>query len=219
MSVLHRSHARPTIRAVLVAAAIALTGVAVASPAQAHEAPKAGSTCAMSGTTEIVHGKVYVCTSKTATAKPRWGKGLTISKSGLTTADTWAKAADKGMSAAFGMIKNPTAKPVRIIGAYSTASNALQLHEVVENDGSMVMQQKAGGFVIPAGGMLELKPGGSHIMFMDIKKPLKAGTMVPVTLITADGGLLRFTALVKVYAGANETYNGGTGSDSGMSGM
>ncbi len=79
------------------------------------------------------------------------------------------------MSAAFGMVTNPTAKPVRIIGAYSSYAKAVQLHEVVAKDGAMVMQQKTGGFAIPAGGMLELKPGGNHLMFVGITKPITAG--------------------------------------------
>lgn len=200
-------------RTLIGAAAASLALVTLAAPAQAHETPKAGSTCAMSGMTEIDHGKVYVCTSKAMGAKPRWGKGLAISKSALTLTDGWAKAADKGMSAAFGMVKNPTAKPIRIIGATSSYAGVVQLHEVVDKDGAMVMQQKTGGFVIPAGGMLELKPGGNHLMFMDITKPITAGSKVPVILITSDGALLRVTVLGKVYNGANETY------DSGMSGM
>lgn len=190
-------------------AAGALGVAALAPVATAHETPLKGSTCAMSGMTEVDHGKVYVCSSSAPGAKPRWGAGLTISASKLTTSDTWAKSARTGMSAAFGMVMNPTTKPVRIIGAFSDASDVLQLHEVVDQDGAMVMQQKAGGFVIPAGGMLTMKPGGDHVMFMDLTKPLKAGSSVPVTLITSDGGLLRFKVLVKVYSGANETYMSG----------
>jgi copper(I)-binding protein len=102
---------------------------------------------------------------------------------------------------------------VRIIGAFSSYAKAVQLHEVVAKDGAMVMQQKAGGFAIPAGGMLELKPGGNHLMFVGITKPITAGMQIPVTLITADGGLLRVKVLAKVYNGANEDYAGG------MSGM
>ena len=132
-----------------------------------------------------------------------------MSRAAITLTDGWAKAADSGMSAAFGMVKNPTAKPVRIIGAYSSYAKAVQLHEVVAKDGAMVMQQKAGGFAIPASGMLELKPGGNHLMFLGITKPITAGTQIPVTLITADGGLLRVKVLAKVYNGANETYMSG----------
>ena len=184
----------------------ALTVGALAAPAQAHETPKAGSTCAMSGMTVIDHGEAFVCVSKAAGAKPRWGKAMPVSKSALTWTDGWIKVAKTGMTAAFGMLKNPTDKPITVIGASSSASKVLQLHEVVDKDGQMVMQQKPGGFVIPAGGMLELKPSGNHIMFMKLTKPITAGAMVPVTLITSDGGLMTAKLMGKVYSGANETY-------------
>jgi copper(I)-binding protein len=193
-----------------------LLAPAVATPAHAHETPKPGSACAMSGMVLVDHGKVQVCTAKTPMGKPRWSTATPTSASPLKMKDGWAKAAEKGMSAAFGMVSNPTAKPIRIVGATSPYSGVVQLHEVVDKDGSMVMQQKTGGFVIPAGGMLELKPGGNHLMFMDLKKAIKAGTMVPVTLITADGGTMTVKVLGKVYTGANETYNGTTGDMSGM---
>jgi len=209
------SFARITRLGAAVGVAALLTATVVA-PAQAHETPKPGSTCAMSGMVLVDHGKVQVCTSKTPTGKPRWSTATTTSKSPLTVKDGWAKAAATGMSAAFGMVSNPTAKPIRIVGATSPYAGVVQLHEVVDKNGSMVMQQKAGGFVIPAGGMLELKPGGNHLMFMELKKAIKAGTTVPVTLITADGGLLTVKVLGKVYSGANETYNGTTGDMSGM---
>lgn len=200
-------------------AALAITALAAgvsAAPAQARETPKLGSTCAVSGMTEIASGKAYVCVSRTEGAKPRWGRGLPVSRAAITLADGWAKAADSGMSAAFGMVTNPTAKPIRIVGAFSSYAKAVQLHEVVAQEGSMVMQQKAGGFVIPASGTLELKPGGNHLMLMGITKPVKAGAMIPITLITADGGLMRTKVLAKVFMGANETYDGGMSDMSGM---
>ena len=170
----------------------------------------------MSGMTKIDHGKVYVCVSATEGAKPRWRAGRSVSRSPLTLVDGWAKAANTGMSAAFGVVKNPTRTALRIVGASSPYAKVVQLHEVVDKDGSMVMQQKPGGFVVPAGGAVELKPGGSHLMFMDITKPITPGTVVPVTLITADGGLLRVKVLAKVFAGANEDYTGGASTMSGM---
>jgi copper(I)-binding protein len=59
-------------------------------------------------------------------------------------------------------------------------------------------------------------------MFMKLTKNLTAGAQVPVTLVTADGGLMTFKALVKVYNGGTEYYvpSASSGSDmSGMSGM
>jgi copper(I)-binding protein len=191
------------------AAAVIIAGVA-ASPAMAH-APKPGATCAMSGMTAAAHSTTYVCTQK-GTAKPRWSKGLPMSKSLLTISDAWTKAAASGMTASFGVLKNPTAKTINIIAATSPAAASLQLHEVISKDGAMVMQQKPGGFVIPAGGTYELKPGGNHIMFMSLKAAIKPGEMVPVTLIMSDGSRMPFMAMAKVFTGAAENYDATSGS-------
>jgi copper(I)-binding protein len=217
-----------TIRTVIAAAAVAAAltvaalGSAPAANATQHTAwtPKAGKACGTSGTARIIKGKAYWCVSATEGATPRWGRGVPVSASRLQLADGWAKAADSGMSAAFGMLRNPTDRPVRVVAAISPDSTVLQLHEVVSKDGSMVMQQKTGGFVVPARGSVELKPGGNHIMFMKVTKPVTAGAMVPITLITSDGGLFKTAVLAKVFNGANEDYDGGSsGMGSGGSSM
>ena len=191
-------------------------GALTAPAALAAKAPKYSSTCKISGQTMITGGKAYVCVSASEGAKPRWDRGSPVSKSPLMIVDGWAKAVDDGMSAAFGMVKNPTSSPIQIIGAASPYATAVQLHEVVMQDGSMVMQQKAGGFTVPANGMLQLKPGGNHLMFMGITKPITPGMMIPIKLITSDGGILRTSVMAKVFAGANEDYDGGMSDMAGM---
>ena len=201
---------RQIVLATLAAVALALGPVGLA---QAHGSPKPGTRCAMSGMATTVHGKTYVC--QASNGKTTWSRGLPESKSALTAKDTWAKAADSGMTAVFGVISNPTNRPIRVIAATSPFSPT-QLHEVVMADGEMKMQERSGGFVIPAGGTLELKPGGDHIMLMKLSKPIKAGTKVPVTLVTSTGALASFTALGKPFAGANEEYDPHGGHGSGM---
>ncbi len=193
-----------------------LASIGIAGPASAHDAPKPGTTCDMSGTAEVVHGTVYVCRNLKDGQQPRWDAGKKVTTTALTLSDGWAKAAKKGdMSAAFGTLKNPTSKPIRVIAAISPASTVMQLHEVVDKDGEMVMQQKNGGFVIPAGGSFTLKPSGNHIMYMDLTKALSAGKTTALTLITDEGGLVTFKPLIKVFSGGNESYE----DTSGMPGM
>lgn len=184
-----------------------------ASPAAAHEGPATGTRCAINGMAVTDHHGTYVCQSR-GTGKPRWGKVLPVSTSPLTMKDGWTKAADTGMTAAFGTLQNPTGQPIRVIAAF-TPYSPTQLHEVTEKDGAMVMQQKPGGFVIPAKGSLQLQPGGNHVMLVKLSKPIRAGAMVPVTFVTSDGGLLKTTLMAKVFTGANETYE----ANSNMSGM
>ena len=195
------------IRSLLVAGLVSGLGLAgIATPANAASAPKPGSSCMMSGETRIVSGRAYVCTA--GNNGNNWSKGLKRATSPLTIEDTWVKAADSGMTSAFGVISNPTDKPIRVVGARSPKfAGAVQLHDVLMQDGAMQMKEMDGGFVIPAGGSLELKPGGEHLMLMKMRQPVKAGEMVPMMLITSDGGQLRFKAMGKVFAGANEEYD------------
>ena len=200
------------------ASAVALIATSgISTSAQAHTNPTPGKTCEMSGTTTTVHGKTYIC--QQSGSKLIWGKGLPVSVSPLKVTDAWTKVASTGMSATFGVIKNPTSAPITIVGAYSPYSPMDQLHEVVMKDGSMVMQQKQGGFTIPAGGSMTLQPGGNHVMFMNLARPVRAGALVPVTLTTSTGAQVTFKAVGKVFQGGNETYVGATPSPSGTTAM
>ena len=83
------------------------------------------------------------------------------------------------MTGVFGTLTNTTDKEVTITGGSSPVAGMVEVHETVKNDaGVMVMQPKAGGFVIPAKGTLELKPGGNHIMLMKMSAMPKIGTSV-----------------------------------------
>jgi len=127
----------------------------------------------------------------------------------LTTSDMWVKAVDSGMTAAFGMIDNPTDHDITVVSVSTSISDMTELHETVENDaGDMVMRPIEGGFMIPAGGSLMLEPGGNHIMIMGVTDPILAGDDVTVTLTLDDGSTLEVTAPAKDYSGANENYEG-----------
>jgi len=103
---------------------------------------------------------------------------------------------------------------VTIVSAETTAASMIELHETVANDaGDMVMQEKQGGFVVPAGGSIALAPGANHMMLMGLTGPLAAGEENTFTLTLDDGSSFEFTAPVKDYSGANETYEGDTEMD------
>jgi len=152
------------------------------------------------------------CASTTSSAGATPSASATAARAGavVTVSDAWVKAADSGMSAAFGTLHNDSKSDVTLVSATSPASSMLQLHETVTNaSGAMVMQEKNGGFVIPAGGDVVLKPGGNHIMLMNLAAPLKAGAETTFTLTFSDGSTMEFSAPVKDYSGANENYQGG----------
>lgn len=128
----------------------------------------------------------------------------------LTVTDPWVKATDETMTAAFGTLVNDSGTDVTVVGAEVTGAGMVELHETVQNDdGSMAMQAKEGGFVVPAGGELALEPGGNHIMLMELDGAYEAGTTLTLTLELADGSTADVEATVKPFDGADENYQGG----------
>lgn len=129
----------------------------------------------------------------------------------LTITDPWVKTVKKGMTAAFGTLVNNSGTDLRITAGSSPLSPTIELHEVVDSGGKMIMRPKEGGFVVPAHGSHELKPGGDHIMLMGVTEEVRPGARVPFTLTVEGGQPLEFTAVGKDFAGAKEDYQPGTG--------
>ncbi|MEJ6541861.1 copper chaperone PCu(A)C [Brachybacterium paraconglomeratum] len=147
--------------------------------------------------------------------------GSGTSAEGLTLVDPWVKAAEEGMTSAFGTLTNDTGRDLQLIAASTPSAGMVELHETMgDGSGGMSMQEKEGGFPVPDGGELMLEPGGNHLMLMDLAAPLRPGDEVELTLQCEDGTELVVTATVKDFAGAQEHYEpegsaGSGGSDDG----
>ncbi|MEU7919534.1 copper chaperone PCu(A)C [Micromonospora zamorensis] len=124
--------------------------------------------------------------------------------------DPWVKAADTGMTAAFGTLVNDGDSDVTLTSA-TTSVSSMELHEMAMKDGRMVMRQKQGGIVIKARGTHALEPGGDHLMLMSLTKPVQAGDELTFTLTFADGRTQQFRAVAKPFTGAQESYAPGHG--------
>ncbi|MFF5243754.1 copper chaperone PCu(A)C [Streptosporangium sp. NPDC000095] len=127
----------------------------------------------------------------------------------LTVTDPWVKTTKKGMSAAFGTLVNNTDAEVTIVSGVSPISPVIELHEVVDSKGKMIMRPKEGGIVIPPKGTHQLQPGGDHIMLMGVTEAVRPGAQIPFTLTLKDGRTVEFTAVGKDFAGGKEDYQPG----------
>jgi copper(I)-binding protein len=100
--------------------------------------------------------------------------------------NAWARATVKGQSAT-GAFMTLTAKDgAKLVGASSPAAGVAQVHEMKMEGGVMKMAEVKGGLDLPAGKALELKPGGYHVMLMDLKQTLDKDSTVPLTLVFKD---------------------------------
>lgn len=99
-------------------------------------------------------------------------------------------------SAAFMVINNSGSAARTLLKAHSPAARAVELHSHVNDNGIMKMREVQ-GIEIKAKGQTQLKPGGYHIMLIDLRPALKEGDSVPLTLSFDDGSSLQIMAPVR----------------------
>ena len=102
--------------------------------------------------------------------------------------NAYTRSTVPGQMAAGGFMKIENKGAVdQLISASSPVASEVQLHEM-SMEGNVMKMRQVKEVVVPAGGAVELKPGGMHLMFINIKAPLTAGETVPVKLKFAKAG-------------------------------
>ncbi len=85
-----------------------------------------------------------------------------------------------------------------LVSVSSPAAGVVEIHQMSMDGDVMKMRALTQGLALPAGKAVELKPGGYHVMLMDLKRQLKAGDTVPVTLVIVGADQQRETLEIKV---------------------
>ena len=116
-------------------------------------------------------------------AQPAWAQ--------VSAEHPWTRATPPGAKtgAGFMQLKNAGAAD-RVVGASSPVAGRVEMHITVR-EGDVMKMREVKGFDVPAKGSFELKPGGAHLMLMDLKRPIKKGDRVPLTLKLEKGGELK----------------------------
>ncbi|HVR54714.1 MAG TPA: copper chaperone PCu(A)C [Pseudorhodoferax sp.] len=105
-----------------------------------------------------------------------------IAQAQVSVEDAWVRATVPQQKATGAFMKLNAAKDSRLVSVTSPASPVAEVHEMAMQDNVMRMRQVP-GVELPAGKTIELKPGGYHIMLMDLPRQVKAGETVPLTLV------------------------------------
>ena len=98
----------------------------------------------------------------------------------------------------------------RLIKAESTVAQAVELHTHIK-DGDVMRMRPVDAIEVPAGGTVELAPGGLHLMFVALKAPFKAGEKVPATLQFERAGKLQIEVAIEAMPqrGGGSGHHGG----------
>ena len=100
--------------------------------------------------------------------------------------DAWVRTSVQGQKATGAFMKLTARDGARLVSASSPVAGVNEVHEMKMEGDIMKMKAVAGGLDLPAGKTVELKPGGYHVMLMDLKAALPKDSTVPLTLVFKD---------------------------------
>lgn len=125
------------------------------------------------------HRLVLLALSAASLSTAAWAQSVDVK-------GAWARATVQGQKAS-GAFMTLTAKDgAKLVGITSPVAGVAEVHEMKLDGDIMKMRAVEGGIDLPAGKAVELKPGGYHVMLMDLKTPLQKDTTIPLTLLLKD---------------------------------
>ena len=128
--------------------------------------------------------------------------------------DAWARATVQGQMATGAYMILTAKEGTRLVGASSSVAGVTEVHEMTMDNGVMKMRAIP-GLDLPAGKAVELKPGGYHVMLMDLKTPLQKDTTIPLTLVFKDAKGVETKTELKVPVNATAPVGGAMGMSHG----
>ena len=131
--------------------------------------------------------------------------GLLIAATPLKIEDPWARATPPGAKIGAAYMKITASGGDRLVGASSPAATKVELH-VTEKKGDVLRMREVKAYDIPAKGGFELAPGGSHLMLVDLKAPLKEGAKVPLMLRFEKAGEVRIELQVRALGAGGHSH-------------
>ena len=103
----------------------------------------------------------------------------------LKVEDAWVRATVPSQHATGVFMRLTSSVPARLVGVESDAAKHVEVHEMAMQDNVMKMRQIP-ALDLPAGQPVELKPGGYHVMLIDLARQVSAGDPVALTLLVQD---------------------------------
>jgi copper(I)-binding protein len=100
----------------------------------------------------------------------------------VTVKDAWVRATVAQQKATGAFMQLQSSQDAKLISAQSPVAGVVEVHEMAM-DGGVMKMRAVPSLALPAGKAVDLKPGGYHVMLMDLKGQVKDGDTVPVTLV------------------------------------
>ena len=116
----------------------------------------------------------------------------------ITISNAWARATVQGQKATGAFMTVTSKENAKLVAVSSPVAGIVEIHEMKMEKDVMKMSALPNGLDLPAGKAVELKPGGFHIMLMDLKLPLNKDVALPLTLTFQDSSGKKSQQVVQV---------------------
>ncbi|MBA5686809.1 copper chaperone PCu(A)C [Rugamonas apoptosis] len=100
----------------------------------------------------------------------------------VTVKDAWIRATVPTAKATGAFMQLQSARDARLVEVRSSAAGVVEIHEMAM-EGQMMRMHAVAGLDLPAGKAVNLASGSYHVMLLDLKRQLKEGDTVPMTLV------------------------------------
>jgi hypothetical protein len=115
----------------------------------------------------------------------------------VSVTDPWIRATVPAQKVTGAFMRVQSALPARLVGVQTEVAGRAELHEMAM-DGQTMRMRRVESIELPAGKMVDLASGGYHVMLMDLKRQVKEGQAVAVTLTVQDAAGKRRDVKVNV---------------------
>ncbi len=106
---------------------------------------------------------------------------VTAAQAQTTVTEAWVRGTVGQQMATGAFMRITSAQGGKLVSVRTPMAGTAEIHEM-KMDGNTMKMRQVPALELPAGKMVELKPGGYHLMLMDLKLPMKPGALVPLTL-------------------------------------
>ena len=130
----------------------------------------------------------------------------------ITVSNAWVRATVQGQKATGAFMTVMSKENAKLLSVSTPVAGIVEIHEMKMDKDVMKMAALPNGLELPAGKAVDLKPGGYHIMLMDLKLPLNKDVGVPLTLTFQDSNGKKSQQVVQVLVSLQPPM----GSNSGM---
>lgn len=103
----------------------------------------------------------------------------------------WSRPATSGATGVgFMTLRNPGRTADALVAVESPIAARIEIHRSSVKAG-MAMMEMSPRVPLPVGGAVTFAPGGYHLMFLNLTRPLKLGDRLPATLVFASGARIK----------------------------